>query len=91
MATLTITSPATTSTGLSYTQNLGRAARAFLAALLAVTPGAEVQTASRPVQATRRNQHDNMSLFHLYSLAAPYADLMPNQEQELRMMACRDR
>jgi hypothetical protein len=87
MATLTITSPATVNAGLSYTQNVGRAARALLTALLAITP----QATERPVQATRRNQRDDMPLYHLYSLAAPYDALMPNQMQELQMMACRDR
>ena len=89
MATLTMTSPVATSTGSSYTQNVGRAARALLAAILAFNSGAAAP-AARPAQETQRVQNEDLSLYNLYSLAAPYDIVMPNLAQELRVMASRD-
>lgn len=88
MSTMTITSPADVSNGAGYMHNVGRAARALLVALLAVP---HATTAAAPVkEEVRKAARDNVSLYHLYSLASPYDSVMPNVAQELRVMANRD-
>jgi hypothetical protein len=81
MSAATITS--TSSIGLSYTQNVGRAARALLAALLAVN--------ARPATPAKRalDRDRELSLRELYRLAAGYDSVMPNLAQELRYIASR--
>jgi hypothetical protein len=88
MATLTMNSPATMNAGSSYAQNVGRAARALLAAVLAFN-STTVPAATQSIQQPHRSQSDDLALYQLYSLAAPY-DVMPNLAQELRVMASRD-
>jgi len=88
MSTLTITAPAHVSDGASYMNNVGRAARALLVALLAVPHAAAV---AAPAKAEARSTaRDNVSLYRLYCLASPYDSVMPNLEQELRVIASRD-
>lgn len=78
MSTLTIASPVHADAGLSYVQNVGRAARALLAALLAVRPHAEKEEA--PVSRRRWlfSQRDES-----------YDYMMPNLTQELAYIAAR--
>ena len=77
MATLTIATPA----GSSYVQNVGRAARALLAALFAVQPRVEKK-------AKARHAHNEISLYRLYSMSGSDS-VMPNLAQELAVMASR--
>ncbi|RJF99341.1 hypothetical protein [Noviherbaspirillum saxi] len=84
MSTATYTSSAHTSAGLSYTENLGRAARAFLAALLAVTPGVKAAPAAK-------SKRDVGSVAELYRLAGGYDSIQPSLAQELRALASVDR
>ena len=88
MATLTFDTTAQAPIGLTYAQNVGRAARALLAALL--TPPAD--SAARPAPAVRAkaSTSDDMALYRLYCLASPYDSVMPNLAQELKVMASRD-
>ncbi|WP_151638023.1 hypothetical protein [Noviherbaspirillum aerium] len=81
MSTATFTS--TQTAGLSYTENLGRAARAFLQALLAVTPEA------KPAAAVQEKR-DVASIAQLYRLARSYDSIQPNLAQELRAIAARN-
>ena len=76
--------------GYSYGENLGRAARAFLAALLAVEPAKQ---ASKQVAASkgRLPERDRLKgVEELYSLAKQFDSIMPNQAAELRYLAGRD-
>lgn len=88
MATLTIQSHAPANTGASYAQNVSRAARALLAALLAFGHSAAAPAAPRAAKAVRAR--DELSLYRLYCLSSPYDSIMPNLRQELQAMACRD-
>lgn len=93
MGTLTITSPAHVS-GTSYAQNVGRAARALLDAILTIrSRSAEVEVAPPVVRSAaeiRTRARQNVSLYRLYSLSSPYDSIMPNLRQELEVMAGRD-
>lgn len=88
MSTATITTSSLSDGGLSYAQNVGRAARALLAAVLAVgsRPAAVAAPAQRAEQTTRERQ---VSLYQLYRLAGQYDSVMPNLAQELRSIAAR--
>ncbi|HZW21611.1 hypothetical protein [Noviherbaspirillum sp.] len=81
MATLTIATPTAGTFGSSYAQNVGRAARALLAALLAVTPRTEQK-------AQVREASNEVSLLRLYRMSGSDA-VMPNLVQELDMIAKR--
>jgi hypothetical protein len=81
MATLTIATPNGATIGSGYAQNVGRAARALLAALFAVRPRAE-----KPAKARRAS--DDISLYRLYGMSA-YDSVMPNLAQELTVLAGR--
>ena len=81
MATLTIATPTAGTFGSSYAQNVGRAARALLAALFAVTPRTQ-----QPAQV--RQATGDLSLFRLYRMAGTDS-VMPNLTQELNMIAKR--
>lgn len=78
MSTATFTSAQTAD--LSYTENLGRAARAFLKALLAVTPEAKPRA---------EEKRDVASIAQLYRMARSYDSIQPNLAQELRAIAAR--
>ncbi|MEC4718478.1 hypothetical protein RY831_04925 [Noviherbaspirillum sp. CPCC 100848] len=78
MSTATFNS--TQTVGLSYTENLSRAARAFLQALLAITPEA------KPAAEEKR---DVASIAQLYRMARSYDSIQPNLAQELRAIAAR--
>lgn len=91
MSTLAIQSTAQASNGTSYMQNVGRAARALLSALITVphtAPAARATAQARP--AARAAARDDLSLYRLYCLASPYDSVMPNLAQELRVIAGRD-
>jgi len=88
MATLTINNPSQVSTGTTYAQNVVRAARALLEALL--TPHASAYARPAPAVRSKAAARDDMSLYRLYCLASPYDSIMPNLAQELNAMACRD-
>lgn len=81
MATLTIATPTAGSVGSSYAQNVGRAARALLDALFAVTP-----RAAQPAKARRAS--NDVSLSRLYRMSGSDS-VMPNLVQELDMIAKR--
>jgi hypothetical protein len=81
MATLAIASPTTGTVGTSYADNVGRAARALLAALLAVTP-----RAAQPAKACEARE--GVSLLRLYRMSGTDS-VMPNLAQELDMIAKR--
>jgi hypothetical protein len=81
MATLTIATPTGVTIGSSYAQNVGRAARALLAALFAVQPHTE-----KPVKA--RKTSNDISLYRLYCMSSSDS-VMPNLAQELAIMASR--
>lgn len=92
MGTLTVTSPAHVA-GTNYAQNVGRAARALLDAILAFRASAPVATSApivRSAQEVRAKARENVSLYRLYALSAPYDSVMPNLRQELEIMAGRD-
>ncbi len=90
MSTLTISTTVPASAGLTYAQNVGRAARTLLAALLA-TPARAHAAPKQVVTARRHSRDDDMALYRLNCLASPYDCVMPNLEQELRVLAgCRD-
>jgi len=80
MATMTIARPATVNTGSSYAHNVGRAARALLAALFAVSPKAEKKAST---------SNDDISLYRLYRMAGSRDSVMPNLVQELDAIAKR--
>ncbi|WP_292932466.1 hypothetical protein [Noviherbaspirillum sp.] len=89
MSALTFGSHAPANAGVTYAQNVGRAARALLAALLAVP--ARKQTAADEAAASARHINgEDTALFRLYRLASPYDAIMPNLQQELMVMAGRD-
>jgi hypothetical protein len=75
------TAPATANG--SYAENVGRAARSFLAALLAVKP----EQAHKAAPSNAKAKYD--SLYALYRLAGSYDSVMPNLAQELRAIASR--
>ena len=81
MATLTIATPTAGTVGSSYAQNVGRAARALLAALFAPTPRAESQ-------AKVRQASDEVSLLRLYRMSGTDS-VMPNLAHELEVIAGR--
>ena len=81
MATLTIATPTAGSIGSSYAQNVGRAARALLAALFTVTP-----RAAQPAKA--QQAREEVSLLRLYRMSGSDS-VMPNLAQELDMIAKR--
>ncbi|HYD59959.1 MAG TPA: hypothetical protein VEC35_06375 [Noviherbaspirillum sp.] len=81
MATLTIATPAGATIGSSYAQNVGRAARALLAALFAADARTET-----PAKA--RSTSDDISLYRLYRMSR-YDSVMPNLAQELTVIAGR--
>jgi hypothetical protein len=90
MSALTFPTTVPASAGLTYAQNVGRAARTLLAALLAI-PARAHATPGHGSTARRHTRDDDMALYRLNSLASPYDCVMPNLEQELRVMAgCRD-
>jgi hypothetical protein len=76
--------PSVQNAGLSYTENLGRAARAFLTALLAITPKA------KPVAEDAKAKRNAGSVAELYRLARGFDSIQPNLAQELRAIAARD-
>jgi hypothetical protein len=85
MSTFAVVSPASLNNGSSYAENVARAARQLLAALLAVKPKADVK-----VPTTKRKvRGDDVSLYRLYRLAGSYDSLRPNLAQELRAIANR--
>jgi len=90
MATLTVQIPAHAGNGADYLHNIGSAARALFAAILAVPrrePVANEEIDALPVAKADREE---LSLYRLYCLASPYDSVMPNLAQELRVMANRD-
>lgn len=70
----------------SYTENLGRAARSFIAALLAIDP-AKVSAGSSHAKAS--HAEDELSLEDLEHLARRFDGIMPNQAAELRYLLSR--
>lgn len=90
MSTLTITSATQATTAAGYLENVGRAARALLAAIVAVphaSKAADVTPAAAEVRSAARRE---ASLYRLYTLAGQYDSVMPNLAQELRIIAGRD-
>ncbi|HVK96052.1 MAG TPA: hypothetical protein VM571_15150 [Noviherbaspirillum sp.] len=85
-----ITAPAHSSSGLSYTQNVKRAAYALLSALLAITPTARETPNNSTVAACGKRKKDEISLRRLYRLAASSESVMPNLAQELNLIARRN-
>lgn len=85
MSTLTISPSATAEAGHSYARNVGRAARALLAALLALPQSAP----ARSREAVRGTTGDDLDLYRLYRMTGSSDSLMPNLAQELRTMAAR--
>lgn len=83
MSTLVITPTTTASADAGYLHNVGRAARALLAALISVPHKAA------PKQAKVRTADKDVSIYRLYSMAAQYDSVMPNLAQELRAIAAR--
>lgn len=71
----------------AYGENLGRAARTFIAALLAIDP-AKVNASPATITAA---PHDRVATAaELNRLARHFDSIMPNQAAELRYLACRD-
>lgn len=66
----------------SYTDNLGKATKAFLAALVAITPD-ETETVDAA-------QDRVIGIEELNNLAAHFDTFMPNQAAELRYLAGSD-
>lgn len=83
MSTLTINHAATIADA-GYLHNVGRAARALLAALLTVP-----HKAAAPVKAQVRTEKKEVSIYRLYRMAAQYDSVMPSLAQELRAIAAR--
>lgn len=77
----TLTSTYSNDTG--YFSNLGRAARAFIGALVAAKPVAAPAAVDAPARPSRRD------IALLNSEAAKYEKLMPNLASELRFLASR--
>lgn len=72
----------------SYTENLGHAARSFLAALLAIDPD---DFHSTRASKEGRKEADPMETFaELDQLAREFEPIMPNQAAELRYLLSRD-
>lgn len=71
----------------SYSENLGRAARTFIAALLAVNPAKFEATQAR-VPAVQKDKAATAA--ELHRLACEFDAIMPNQAAELRYLAGRD-
>lgn len=67
----------------SYSENLGRAARSFIAALLAIDP-ARVEAAPAEAAASEDNA---LTAAELSRLAREFDAFMPNQAAELRYLA----
>ena len=78
MSTITFPQSASREANSSYAENVGRAFRSLLVALLAVKP----QQKAAP-RATLRNQ------LAVFRLARQYEDLSPNLAAELRYIASR--
>lgn len=78
MSTITFPQSASRESDSSYAENVGRAFRSLLAALLAVKP----QQSATP-RTTLRNQ------LAVFRLARQYEDLSPNLAAELRYIASR--
>lgn len=70
----------------SYTENLGRAARSFIAALLAIDP-AKVE--SGPTVGKMSVQTSQADYEELERLAHEFDLIMPNQAAELRYLVSR--
>lgn len=70
-----------------YFQNLGRAARAFIGALVAAKPVAPAVQQAGEEQPNARPSRRDIAL--LNSEAAQYEKLMPNLAAELRFLASR--
>ncbi len=68
----------------SYAENLGRAARSFLAALLAVDQR-RIDALAKNTVAT--DQNEAASIDELNRLADHFDAIMPNQAAELRFLA----
>lgn len=71
----------------TYSENLGRAARSFIAALLAIDP-ARVDAA--PALASASKEDKSVTAAELSRLAREFDAIMPNQAAELRYLAGRD-
>jgi hypothetical protein len=71
----------------TYGENLGRAARSFIAALLAIDP-ARIETA--PAEANAAPEDKSITAVELSRLAREFDAIMPNQAAELRYLAGRD-
>ena len=71
----------------SYGENLGRAARSFIAALLAIDP-ARIEAASAQTAAAQEDK--SVTAAELSRLAREFDTIMPNQAAELRYLAGRD-
>lgn len=84
MSTLTTTYSNNHADG--YFQNLGRAARAFIGALVAAKPVAPAAIATQEPRNTRPSRRD---IALLNSEAARHEKLMPNLSAELRFLASR--
>ena len=70
----------------SYTENLGRAARSFIAALLAIDPA---KVNATPSNAKLLNAEDELSLEDVEHLARRFDSIMPSQAAELRYLLSR--
>lgn len=70
--------------GNSYAENLGIAARNFLAALLAVKPAAPI---AAPVVRQQTDRQRVKAVLELHRLASRYDSIMPSQAAELRLLA----
>jgi hypothetical protein len=71
----------------SYSENLGRAARSFIAALLAIDPG----KVDADPSSTKVIANDNEAAYEeVESLARRFAPIMPNQAAELRYLLSRN-
>lgn len=71
----------------SYSENLGRAARTFIAALLAIDPA---RANAAPVLASASKEDKAVTAAELSRLAREFDAIMPNQAAELRYLAGRD-
>jgi hypothetical protein len=87
MATTNFASYDNTSSAGSYADNLGRAARGFLQALLAVQPSVVPAGRRKAAVLTRGRTAD---IRKLYRLAADFDTVSPSLAAELRHIAGRD-
>jgi hypothetical protein len=71
----------------SYAENLGRAARSFIAALLAIDPA---RVAAAPALVAASTEDKAVTAAELSRLAREFDAIMPNQAAELRYLAGRD-